>query len=969
MIPTVPFINVRAGLTAGDLKRALHARLASPPSPPPASVLDNAFVMAACVMHVFEPVAIQPFGTPSTEADRRALLELSAPTIGWPNQRYRSLLADVRQQALDSLGARSRMQAALWANPDRERTSVQDLFEAWLSGELNVETLQYRRLEDLRELYSWNLARLGGLPAPDCFERLRVRRARTGLFGHLVDEAFVGRGRELLQLRAHVGVAPSSSWARFRAFVATPTPPPPLVVYGPGGIGKSALVGAFLIEHVERSDDAWFPFAYLAFDNELLDVREPWTLLAAASEQIASQVSSPSLGLTPELARAFERFRGMLGAFREERASVLPRAASLSDGGERVRLSRSADLRLYDAFARLLENVIAEAERRQNARGVPLVLVLDTFEEVLYRPDEDLIGLWEILSVLQLGCPAVRIIIAGRGKPRPFAVAGRAPLDLLLGDLREEDALLVLARLGIRDAALRRIIAVQIGGSPLSLRLAARAAQEETVGAGGFDWLRTRRLLFMRLSPEIIRGQLYRRILDHIHDPDVAQLAHPGMVLRRVTSEIIERVLAPVCGLGSVDGAQAERLFAELQREHALVRLDDDASLRYREEVRTPMLQLLKADQPDKVKALHEAIAAFYAEPRVAEPKERAEELYHRMMLEEDADTLRRRWLPGVERYLASAIPELPPLQLVWLAQHMSIELSPELQARANQAEWERVVGSRVLELVRYNLPKAALELLRERSGREPDSSLFAIEIRTHTLLGDNAAAFELSRKAAEGWPIGNRARLAEVLWLGAQAGRRAALDAKALAILRDVEVITSELPDGVPALQALTELVAWVPEEEKEAKRMRLAAALDRLNDGEIDRERSLVRLACVRLGPGYPRSILRVLPLVLSDFTQKIARDEVDIRPVLQAAMDVLRRSDDDNMKSLGRRIATMSPARPGPEIVTALVDIRSGTSLPALLILMSAEAADLGAATLGGLDAYREDFEARAAPEATA
>ena len=42
---------------------------------------------------------------------------------------------------------------------------------------------------------------------------------------------------------------------------------------------------------------------------------------------------------------------------------------------------------------------------------------------------------------------------------------------------------------------------------------------------------------------EVLQGVLFRRILGHIHTPEIRQLAHPGLVLRRITPDLIKEVL------------------------------------------------------------------------------------------------------------------------------------------------------------------------------------------------------------------------------------------------------------------------------------------------------------------------------------------------------------------------------------------------------------------------------------------
>jgi hypothetical protein len=268
---------------------------------------------------------------------------------------------------------------------------------------------------------------------------------------------------------------------------------------------------------------------------------------------------------------------------------------------------------------------------------------------------EDLIGLWRMLEVVQQSFPALRVLISGRGEPRPIQIGGQKSESLALDDLFEPDALLMLERLGVADPAARTAIVRQVGRSPLTLRLAARAAQEEVVQSQGFGGLRSAGFLGIRLPGDIIRGQLNRRILDDIHDDGVRALAHPGMALRKVTPDVIQNVLAPICMSEPVDQARAEELFEALRREHTLVSLEDDSSLRYREEVRTPMLSLLARDKRDQLLALRERAVDYYASGLRDQPAERAEELYNRMMLEQAPAALDGRWMSGVERYLGPA--------------------------------------------------------------------------------------------------------------------------------------------------------------------------------------------------------------------------------------------------------------------------------------------------------------------------
>ena len=62
------------------------------------------------------------------------------------------------------------------------------------------------------------------------------------------------------------------------------------------------------------------------------------------------------------------------------------------------------------------------------------------------------------------------------------------------------------------------------------------------------------------LNAEMRQAVLYERFLGHIADERVRELAHPGLVLRRVTPELVRSVLAGPCGLGAIDERQARQL-------------------------------------------------------------------------------------------------------------------------------------------------------------------------------------------------------------------------------------------------------------------------------------------------------------------------------------------------------------------------------------------------------------------------
>lgn len=153
---------------------------------------------------------------------------MSVRAVGFRHAGLRTLRSGPRRAALRELGTRNAMRAALTANRARTRTTLQRMFERWLSGDpLDLTRMSYAELEDLSRLAGWGIAADPGLPPHHLVERARARRSAVAAFEHLVDRNVVGRTAELRRLREHV-----RGPGRTRG---------PLLISGPGGAGKTAL--------------------------------------------------------------------------------------------------------------------------------------------------------------------------------------------------------------------------------------------------------------------------------------------------------------------------------------------------------------------------------------------------------------------------------------------------------------------------------------------------------------------------------------------------------------------------------------------------------------------------------------------------------------------------------------------------------------------------------------------------------
>ena len=930
--------------------RAAKLRGPAPADPAAAAPPVDGYRQAAAVLHVFDPRTLRPVDTeaaapeaataeaPTVPAEALSgLVTGSVPAVGFRDKGLRTLPAAARLAALTELGSRSAMRAALAANPEHERTGVQQIFETWLNDEaFDLGRMRFTELEALRQLYEWGLDRFGDLPDRAMVERAWAWRSSVRVFEHLVDRNFVGRQAELEVLRQ---------------FVRLDGPPPgPLVISGVGGAGKTALVGRFLIEQFETAGHGSLPFGYLPFDAETLDVREPYTVLLAAARQLSTASGAPPDAEGPALAQ----FQQVVANYRDHRGSLSRRASQHADRGEKIADLDRFERTLYRGFADLVRATLRDAERVSGSR-TPALLVFDTFEEVAYRSREDLIGFWAMLDVLLTEVAELRVVIAGRA-PAAQPEVSRPTIFLPLTELAEEDATSLLVALGVRDPTTAAAIARQVGGNPLSLRLAADVARAEHAGPGGLAAGGDTPLSVEAVGAELVRGRLYRRLLDHIHDPDVRTLAHPGMVLRRVTPEIIYEVLRPACGLDVAEPARAWALFDALRAEQALVSLDADGSLRYRPEVRRPGAGAAGpraagagAAHPRAGGGLLRAATGGRRAGRGAVPPADAAAagLAAAGSLDAGGRAVHR---PGHRRAAAG------PAALAGGPDERRAGAGGVRTGRAERmgaADRAQGRGAGALRQLAYGARPG-----RRPAGAHPGQP--AVCDRGPSLArppgaaaGRRAAGPGAGRLPGAGQPRpAGRAVLVAGAGGGRRPGRTARVPGAPAAAGRGPAVAGGVRPGVDRAARVLNPDDLVDPTDPQVGPvRRDLAAALDALTQDDIGREASLIRLALVRLGPHYPALVARLAPLVLADFVYLVHRGL--IRPAAPAGAG--EGPVDEQIESTVYELpSTLTPEGAVEDEGKAYALTRG------LLDLMKAEKANLAGATLAGIDDYREAWE---------
>jgi hypothetical protein len=830
---------------------------------------------AAAVLATFEIETLRPTRADwqSPEAEARALdaLRVDSKLVTDTQRRERlTLSTDVRREVLRSLGDRVNIDRALAVNrdPGPSADPVQEMFEAYVRGTSPPLTEQSaRELTGTTQVVDW-LEGLDLVPALPTRVEVQRRQQYVALLQPFADLAtdFVGRGAELAIVREYIGVQPPGSvreqLLRVAASILSLREKPPLIIRGHGGSGKSTLVSRVILEHATLPNTEQFPWAYLDFDRTVLLAEEPLTLLIEAVRQLGIQY--------PHAAEFCERLRREWLAELGDRPTEIKRAMGRDiQAGDSARLVSSLNPvgqeRYLRDFGALLRNLKVETD--------PFLLVLDTFERIQYRSSVVERGVCAFLERFQMHVPRLRTIIAGRA---PLTNTSFPTKELPLGDFDEAASVALLVSKGVPDAAIARRLYAQVGGNPLSLRLAAELFKQEDFTRGG---LTTRRLLFFRLEDNQVQAQLFARVLNHIRDPDVRKLVYPGLVLRRVTAEIIQLVLAKPSGVDVPDVATAQRLFDEMSREVGLVSVHGHAIV-HRPDARRLVMPMVREREPLRVRQIEEAAVAYYTSREgVSDPDERlierAEEIYHRLSLQQPLDEVGSRWLSGVERHLHGAVDELAARERAWLASRIGRTLTDAERRAADLEAWERDTVRRVRDLIQQRHLDDALDVLRQRDERRPGSPLYALEAELCEALehwDDMRAIVERGIRSAD--DAGQRHEAITLrIW-----GARVDMRTRALYEARQkLDEAASLLHDAmtVPAVDTMLHRLALLRAEHADGKdpgglvvaapiKQQLVDRSRRMEDAEIRQEPSLMAWVAIEVGMDDQRVLQRVAGLI---------------------------------------------------------------------------------------------------------
>jgi DNA polymerase III delta prime subunit len=686
----------------------------------------NSWQDSAAVLVWFRPAMI---GAPSGGKERLGdedWVSFVADTepvakIGGGARRLREV---VRRAALSRLGPNGWRDVRARIS-DAPREPLQRILDAVLRGDrLDPSKLDRAELDALPTVSRWLAGVVPSLPPDDVVAGVIALTDLLDPLRRLV-EHFVGREAELDDLRVYVEeIPPTSTVRRFFGLIGNRVSDligrKTLVLYGPPGVGKSTLVARFLLEHAQHG----LPFIYIDLDRPSLDPRNPFVLLDEAQRQLALQAPN-----VRTLATSFSA--DLEQVIRERATSEASRSASLLTAA-------------VAGFAGLVTAALPQ-ERR-------LPFVIDTFEDAQAIGSEALFGIARLVQLLIEAHIRIRPVICGRVPPDrqllqsdPIRVREFEPpeaLEFLQQLLNEQHHTTI-------DARTLQPVVRAVSGTPLALSLAARLIAEHGVDAvprPGF----LGRLLHLTDDAE-----LYSRTLSNLKDPQLHALAKPGLLVRRLTPDILRRVLAEPCGLSVANDGEARELLQKMEDAVSLVEREPDGALKHRQDVRLKMLSSLEREVgADVARHINETAAEFYAPAGPSDPIDFGERLYHLLRLDE-IDTASKLWSdleatqPAVER-LRAAVDELRPDARRALKVRLHMPLTSEELSAANQDEWERAVAGVVRASLADGNFEAAAKALSERTERLGDSRLPLLEIEVFSGLQDWRRVIDIARPAAQ---------------------------------------------------------------------------------------------------------------------------------------------------------------------------------------------------------------------------
>lgn len=652
--------------------RALSAVASQSVQRPPFEALRNSaawqLLLDAAVVSTFLPKELAPDAMPESarpNAEETVLGYSEAATT--PDGTRWELRRDARAAVLRLALSSGELSQVLTRTKKQFGDSVSKALRESLSGASfkQTDSTSLSRLEALRVAASIlsGVESIRPLIPLRTLDRLIQKRRLVDQFERICGKDYqtevVGRSGELEVLRAYVGVIASESvlgnvsraYGHARRAV---TGRKPLAIWGTGGVGKTTLLSRFMLEHIDAADRS-YPIAYLDFDRPSISPRDHFGLFAEICLQVSAQ---------------FEELDSSLRDLRDEALEEQPEGPTSDSESQLEALVAKFRMRVDDYLDK--QESFFEWSR-------PVLIVLDTFEVVQYDSNQ----VKHLERFLRLFVDSkwsrMRLVVAGRRRIDRLVTAVE-PYELQGIDI--DGASQLLLRLSQRAAkpiseeaahalagllAIKRSMLAEPRVHPLRVRMIAdifrprKQQSGDEIAASLIEELRSGLKKSGSAARFLVDGILVRRIIDHVTDRRVQALADPGLVVRRITPEVIQHVMARgTTRPGSkaqgdsatfepweVSRAEANDIYEAFSKEVALVERDGRA-LRHRQDVRSEMLPLIRIRSPNRFELLHRlAFDHFKAKATEGDEVAAAEAIYHGLWSGRPLEELDRFWTDG----------------------------------------------------------------------------------------------------------------------------------------------------------------------------------------------------------------------------------------------------------------------------------------------------------------------------------
>lgn len=475
-------------------------------------------------------------------------------------------------------------------------------FRRILRGEL-TDSIEIRRIDNrniLHLIQALEWLQYINIPKPD-IEELRIYWRSIQLLPDqqlLLKSGFIGRRKEIKILKKFI----------LREAYKDEKEGSSIIVSGIGGAGKSTLM-AKLCQDLHDSKQVLL--AVLDFDKPGMDPGDTYWLESEMTRQIMIQF--------PQLYKALNLLRKEIQSI--EYVSLLSYSDSSLENKEKSRSLR----RLISGLKE--ELIVWQLET------LPLVLILDTFEEVTQR--HLVPGVQDWLEDLQeyLRPVKLKVIFSGR-------FSSNAHQELLLSEFTESILVTEFDKKISYDFLINQNLdalqAAQISNSkilpkrPLELKLLAQVLlSDNQVTVSNLE-------AEMRLgnTKDLFAGIVYRRVLLRIKDPVIRKMAYPGLILRYLTASLIKNLIIPVLEMDVISDGEAERIIDDLASYAWLAHRTKNNEVWHRKDLRRSMLKLMVSQQPQIARRIHLAAISYFASSQ--EQESRTEVIYHMLMSAEN---------------------------------------------------------------------------------------------------------------------------------------------------------------------------------------------------------------------------------------------------------------------------------------------------------------------------------------------